>query len=106
MDNSCSSGCFTACGMRGCFHNNKKEKIRRHKFGEYKNVLLSEEDVEKLKKEFPTDWVARIENLSSYIASTGKVYKNHLATIRNWARKETPKETKPKVAFDESKYTL
>ena len=86
--------------------NNKKEKIVRHKFGEYKNVLLSEEDVEKLKKEFPTDWVARIENLSSYIASTGKVYKNHLATIRNWARKETPKETKPKVAFDESKYTL
>ena len=32
---------------------------------------------------------ARIENLSSYIESTGKSYKNHLATIRNWARKET-----------------
>lgn len=85
--------------------NDKKEV--RHKFGEYKNVLLSDEDVEKLKTEFPTDWVARIENLSSYIASTGKKYKNHLATIRNWARKETPKETpKAPLPFDESKYTL
>ena len=24
------------------------------------------------------------------MASTGKSYKNHLATIRNWARKEKP----------------
>lgn len=74
-----------------------KEKPVRHKFGEYKNVLLSDEDLEKLKTEFPTDWVARIEKLSSYMASTGKSYKNHLATIRNWARNEQPKETeKPK----------
>ena len=78
-----------------------KEKPIRHKYGEYKNVLLSDEDVEKLKTEFPTDWVARIENLSSYIASTGKKYKNHLATIRNWARNERPKETeKPKSDYD------
>lgn len=74
-----------------------KEKPVRHKFGEYKNVFLSDEDLEKLKTEFPTDWVARIEKLSSYMASTGKSYKNHLATIRNWARNEKPKETeKPK----------
>jgi hypothetical protein len=61
----------------------------RHKYGEYKNVLLSDEDLEKLKAEFPTDWEARIEKLSAYMESTGKKYKNHLATIRNWARKET-----------------
>jgi predicted phage replisome organizer len=84
---------------------NNKNNIVRHKFGEYKNVLLSDEDVEKLKTEFPTDWVARIENLSSYIASTGKKYKNHLATIRNWARKETPKETaRPKPQSDYDKF--
>ena len=61
----------------------------RHKYGEYKNVLLSDDDVEKLKAELPTDWVARIEKLSAYMESTGKKYKNHLATIRNWARQET-----------------
>ena len=63
------------------------KKPVRHKYGEYKNVLLTDEDLEKLKDEFP-DWEARIERLSSYIASTGKSYKNHLATIRNWARKD------------------
>lgn len=65
----------------------------RHKYGEYDNVLLSDEDMQKLQKEFPGDWLARIERLSEYMASTGKPYKNHLATIRNWARKE--KETAP-----------
>lgn len=72
----------------------KKEppKPVRHKYGEYKNVLLSDEELEKLKDEFP-DWETRIERLSEYMASTGKSYKNHLATIRNWARKEKPKQT-------------
>lgn len=69
------------------------DKPVRHKYGEYKNVLLSDEDLEKLQNEFPYDYEERIERLSSYIESTGKKYKNHLATIRNWARNEKPKET-------------
>lgn len=68
-----------------------EKKPTRHKYGEYNNVLLTDEDYEKLVNEFPNDYQSRIENLSSYIASTGKSYKNHLATIRNWARRE--KET-------------
>lgn len=60
----------------------------RHKYGEYRNVLLSDSDMEKLKTEFPTDWEERIENLSGYMESHGKTYRNHLATIRNWARKD------------------
>lgn len=70
----------------------EKKKAIRHKYGEYQNVLLSDADLEKLQEEFPRDWQGRIENLSSYIASTGKSYKNHLATIRNWARKEPPRQ--------------
>ena len=61
----------------------------RHKYGMYNNVLLFDDDLEKLKSEF-ADWEQRIERLSEYIASTGKSYKNHLATIRSWARKEKP----------------
>ena len=61
----------------------------RHKFGEYKNVLLTDSDMKKLKEEFPTDWEERVERLSAYMASTGKTYKNHLATIRNWARRDS-----------------
>lgn len=59
----------------------------RHKYGAYQNVLLTDEDLDKLKTEFP-DWEASIERLSEYIASTGKKYKSHLATIRNWARRD------------------
>lgn len=71
------------------------KKETRHKYGEYKNVLLSDSDIEKLKTEFLTDWEERIERLSSYMASSGKSYKNHLATIRNWARRDrdTKRET-------------
>ena len=74
-----------------------KVKEERHKYGEYKNVLLSDEDLGKLKAEFPKDWEERIEKLSFYIKSTGKTYKDHLATIRNWARKERQTEPKTKV---------
>jgi Asp-tRNA(Asn)/Glu-tRNA(Gln) amidotransferase C subunit len=68
-----------------------KPKTVRHKYGMYNNVLLSDADLEKLKTEF-VDWEQRIERLSEYIASTGKSYKNHLATIRAWARKDKPQK--------------
>lgn len=65
------------------------KKNQKEIYGEYRNVKLSAEDMERLMKEFPTDYQERIERLSEYMASTGKTYKNHLATIRSWARKET-----------------
>jgi hypothetical protein len=76
----------------------------KHKYGEYSNVLLSDEDLAKLKSEF-TDWQQRIERLSAYKASTGKVYKNDLATIRNWAKRDGDKKAaedanKPKPSYD------
>ena len=72
----------------------KNNRVVRHKYGEYQNVLLSDEDYSKLINEFPSDYKERIERLSSYMASTGKSYKNHLATIRNWSKKDKP-ATKP-----------
>lgn len=68
----------------------REKKEPRHKYGAYGNVLLPDEDFEKLMVEFPADYTLRIERLSEYMASTGKSYKNHLATIRSWARKEKP----------------
>ena len=66
----------------------KPSKPQKHKYGEYKNVLLTDEEYEKLQNEFPSDYEDRIERLSSYIASKGDKYKSHLATIRNWARND------------------
>ena len=63
-------------------------KESKHKYGEYDNVLLTDKELEKLKTEFPLDWQKRIDTLSGYIKSKGAKYADHLATIRNWARRE------------------
>ncbi len=68
----------------------KPKKPTKHKYGEYNNVLLTDEELDKLQAEYP-DWKDRIERLSSYVASTGKTYKSHYATIRNWARNDKKK---------------
>jgi hypothetical protein len=60
----------------------------KHKHGEYRNVLLTDEELAKLQKQFPNDWQQRIERLSEYIASKGAKYKSHYATIRSWANRD------------------
>ena len=67
---------------------NGKDKPVKHKHGEYQNVLLTDDELAKLKQLFPLDLPARIERLSEYIASHGKKYKSHYATIRSWANKD------------------
>lgn len=66
----------------------------KHKHGRYNNVLLTDIEFEKLKTEFPSDYQDRIERLSEYIESKGAKYKSHLATIRNWARRDKPSQAK------------
>lgn len=65
-----------------------KDSIGKDRYGEFKNVLLKKEELEKLKSKFPKDWSNRIEALSEYMRSKGKTYKDHYATILSWARKE------------------
>lgn len=67
---------------------NKKE-IYKEKFGEFGNVFLSNEEFEKLKSKFGAEAENYIEKLSSYIASSGKKYKSHYATILSWIQKDT-----------------
>ena len=67
--------------------NNKKEiNKEKSKYGEFNNVMLTEEEYAKLEK---SNLLPYIEKLSSYIASKGKKYKSHYATILNWSRKES-----------------
>ena len=80
----------------------------RHQYGQYKNVLLSDDEMSKLQSEFP-DWEQRIERLSEYIASKGAKYKSHLATIRAWARKDkqenqTKVQTNPALNYAQREY--
>ncbi len=66
---------------------NKKEIIKE-KFGEFENVLLSADELQKLKSKLGADTESYIERLSSYIASSGKRYKSHYATILSWTQKD------------------
>lgn len=81
---------------------NKTEREQRHQYGRYHNVLLSDTDMEKLKVEFPADYQERIERVSEYMASTGKSYKDYLATIRRWARQDQKKQQPVKGGIDYS----
>lgn len=60
----------------------------RHRYGQYKNVSLTDADLQTLQEEFPNDWQQRIERVSEYVASSGKTYRNYLAVIRAWAKKD------------------
>jgi predicted phage replisome organizer len=84
----------------------KKENNKpiRHKFGEYKNVLLTDDDLEKLKAKFPTDWEERIENLSEGIELKGYKYKNHYLAICKWAKNDKPVKEQPKQQSDYDKF--
>ena len=62
-------------------------------YGRYKNVVLTDKEMSDLKGEFPGAWAQYIEKLSEYMASTGKRYKSHAATIRRWIRQDWPKQT-------------
>lgn len=74
----------------------KESKEKKNIYGEFGNVALTEEEYVKLQTAYP-DYQERIERLSAYIASTGKRYKSHYATILNWARKDGGNRTaKPK----------
>lgn len=75
-----------------------KAKPARHKYGQYQNVLLTDEQLEKLESEFPSDWQDRIERVSGYVQSSGKHYKDYLATIRNWAKRDQQSNQSNKVA--------
>ena len=60
-------------------------------YGRYGNVFLSDTELSELQAELPGRWERYIERLSEYIASTGKKYQSHAATIRRWAADDTAK---------------
>ena len=66
-----------------------------HAYGRYQNVFLTDEELADLQASFPTVWGQYIEKLSEYMASTGKCYQSHAATIRRWAGEDAKKTITP-----------
>ena len=60
-------------------------------YGRYKNIYLTDAELSELQTELPNTWDFYINRLSEYMASKGKSYDNHAATIRRWAASDTEK---------------
>lgn len=68
---------------------------KKHKYGEHKNVLLTDEEYGKLQERFPTDYEAKINALSEGLALKGYKYKSHYLAILKWAKNDEQKAPKP-----------
>ena len=74
-----------------------KETIQKKGYGEFQNVLLTDEEYQWLKEKFQDKTDEYIERLSGYLESTGKdKYKSHYATILNWYRRDKEQVGKAK----------
>ena len=76
-----------------------KKEIPKKEYGEFNNVRLTDEEVEKLRNLFPDLWHEWIEKLSCWKKASNKRTASDYATIRNWARREAaekPPEKKEK----------
>lgn len=80
--------------------NNPSTKININKekksYGEFANVLLTDEQYKKLSEIYCQHLSEAIETLSTYIESSGKKYKSHYAVLgkHNWVYKKLVEEEK------------
>ena len=68
-----------------------KDTLQKKVYGEFNNVLFSDDEYQKLKGRFNNRLPEMIEVLSEGIASKGYKYQSHYATILSWARRDIEK---------------
>ena len=95
-ENCPSDGKKTVCHMERKLSGNKNkesktnESKRRSKaYGKYQNVILSDGDMDSLRRTVPP-YRDYIERLSTYMQSSGKRYADHAATIKSWYLRDNP----------------
>lgn len=82
----------------------EKETPAHAAYGKFYNVILSDAELDSLKSELPDKWEYYIDRLSVHIASSGKNYHSHAATIYKWAQEDTNK-TMPKKGIPDYSYS-
>ena len=55
-------------------------------YGRFQNIFLSNEEFGRLSKDF-SRINALLDDMSCYLASSGKTYQNYEAALRSWAKK-------------------
>ncbi len=93
-----------------------EEKKLKHKYGEYKRVLLTDEELEKLNNEFgEAETQKAITYLDEYIEMKGAKYKSHYLVMKKWVYEAIKERAKPannnnkssssKIPYNNSGYT-
>lgn len=83
----------------------KGERAHTQPYGQFKNVLLTDLEMESLRSLYPDVYEKKIERLSRYIESKGKNYDNHYAVLCDWIEKDYEKDKpkpKSKTSYDMS----
>lgn len=82
-----------------------KPKPEKHQHGSFKNVLLTDAELEKLHERFP-DADRRIESFSVKKAAKGYVYKSDYAALLSWAGNDEKKQQQVIPAEPKRTYTF
>lgn len=62
----------------------REKKAEKNRLGQFQNVELSKDEIQKLKEFYPSCWSTYIEKLSVHKESTGRKYESDYATIIGW----------------------
>lgn len=92
--------------INNTFNNKKDVYTRKHKFGEYSHVLLTDKEHTHLVELYGSSLDEHIKILDEYIETSGKSYKNHSLVLQKWVHDEWTKRNKNKpVKLDSKFYT-
>lgn len=79
----------------------EKAERTRHRYGEFENVFLSDGEISALQADFPNQYDEYIQSLSRYMASNGRHYANHYATIRKWLDEDNRGKSAKNYTYDD-----
>lgn len=92
--------------INNTFNNKKDVYTRKHKYGEYSHVLLTDKEHTHLVELYGSSLDEHIKILDEYIETSGKSYKNHSLVLQKWVHDEWTKRNKNKpVKLDSKFYT-
>lgn len=84
--------------------NNINVYTRKHKYGEYQHVLLTDKEHTHLVELYGSSLDEHIKILDEYIETSGKNYKNHSLVLQKWVHDEWTKRSKNNPVKLDSKF--
>ena len=90
--------------INNTFNNKKDVYTRKHKYGEYQHVLLTDKEHTHLVELYGSSLDEHIKILDEYIETSGKSYKNHSLVLQKWVHDEWIKRNKDNPVKLDSKF--